>query len=257
VHAFQELTESQPDTKSALKFGSARAWLAHLDLLKFVVASDLETAFIVEDDVDWDIRIKDQMRLISDNVRQYVGASADDLSPFGTDWDVLWLGHCGSMISDGMKSPLLFKDDSRCETELYSGWSKKYLRSHLKEGYRQVQDSLATVCTFGYGVTKHGAHRVLSLTMDGGDEAFDVSLSAHCSRSAGLRCLVVNPQVFNHYEPTADRGYLSPVHVGDGLGKAVDESMFEKEMGLTGNIMKSARCAALFQDTCMRPPSEI
>jgi hypothetical protein len=254
VHAFQTLGANEG--KSTPQLGSAKAWLAHLDLLKYVVATAATTAFIVEDDVDWDVRLKDQMRLISDNVRNFTNVPDHDTSPFGNDWDVLWLGHCGSAIEDHMPQPSVFADESRCETELYSGWSKHYLRDKLPEGYRQVHTSFLTVCTFGYGVTKSSAQKILTLLSKGGDEAFDVSLSAHC-REGALRCLVVNPQIFNHYEPPADHGYQSEVHVGDGRGRSPKDSSFEHVKGTTGNIMRSARCSALFQDTCMRPPSDM
>ncbi|KAI0424416.1 glycosyltransferase family 25 protein [Xylaria sp. FL1042] len=255
VNAFANIGKEQGATLPRL--GSAMAWMGHLDLLKYVIASGLETAFIVEDDVDWDVRIKEQMKLISDNVRLYTQTSPEEERPYGIDWDVLWLGHCGSLIEDGMPEPHVFEDDSRCETELYSGWSKRFLRKKLPEGHRLIQMSRQTVCTFGYGVTKSSAQKVLTLAGTGANEAFDVSLSAHC-RTGQLRCLVVNPQVFNHYEPPPEHGYLSQVHVGDGQGSAaLEEAEFEHKMGTTGNIMKSARCEALFHDRCMRPPSEI
>jgi hypothetical protein len=113
-----------------------------------------------------------------------------------------------------------------------------------------------TVCTFGYGVTRQSAPKILKLLAAGGDEAYDVSMSAFC-RSDDLKCVVVNPQIMNHYEPPRDAGYLSPVHVGDGQGDTADDTSFETKMGTTGNIMRSARCKALFDNTCMRPPSEI
>lgn len=254
IQAFQNIGVNR-GTKSPA-YGSAKAWLAHIDLLKFVIASDFETAFIVEDDVDWDTRIKTQMSLISDNVRVYTGVPEDDPTPFGVNWDVLWLGHCGSLIVDEMPPPLMYEDDSRCETELYSGWSKRFLREKLMDGHRQVQASFLTVCSFGYGVTKEGAKKMVNLLSKGADEAFDVALSGHC-REGKLKCLVVNPQVFNHYEPPTNSGYLSDVHVGDGQGETNDEFEFENSKGTTGNIMKSARCEALFHDVCMRPPSEI
>jgi len=234
------------------------AWLAHLDMLKYVVSSAFETALIVEDDTDWDARIKHEMRLISDNVRKYTNAAEADETPYGTEhWDVLWLGHCGSSVDDGMPEPLSYQDDSRCETELYSGWSKSYLRSSIKEGQRLVQTSgQMTVCTFAYGVTKNSAQKILELVGDGKGEAFDVSLAARCSEGK-LTCLVINPQVFNHYEPPADEGYQSLVYVGNQFGEGRDEQRFEHKKGTTGNIMRSARCSALFHETCMRPPSEI
>lgn len=196
------------------------------------------------------------MSLVSDNVRAYTGVNESDPMPFGIDWDVLWLGHCGSLIVDEMPPPRIFADDSRCETELYSGWSKAFLRDRLVEGHRQVQSSLLTVCTFGYGVTKRGARKMVSLLSKGADEAFDVALSGYCKEEK-LKCLVVNPQLFNHYEPPVGSGYLSAVHVGDGQGETSDESGFENSKGTTGNIVKSARCEALFHDVCMRLPSGI
>lgn len=98
--------------------GSAKAWMAHLDLLRFVIASGPETALIIEDDVDWDVEIKSQMRLVSDNVREYMHAAPDDPTPFGTEWDVLWLGHCGALAMnlDGSAmevDPLLYPDETR------------------------------------------------------------------------------------------------------------------------------------------------
>lgn len=38
--------------------GSALAWLAHIDMLKFVIQSGFNSALILEDDVDWDVAIK-------------------------------------------------------------------------------------------------------------------------------------------------------------------------------------------------------
>ncbi|KAI1852632.1 hypothetical protein JX266_002173 [Neoarthrinium moseri] len=254
VRAFQNLGAAEGQRTP--QPGSARAWLAHLDLLKYVVTSQVETALIVEDDVDWDVRLRDQMRLISDNVRNYTHTHEEDTTPFGLDWDVLWLGHCGSVTEDSMPHPLVYADDTRCEAELYSGWSKYFLQGKVPAGHRQVQASFVTVCTFAYGVTKASAQKLLALLSKGGDEAFDVSLSAYC-RDGSLHCLVINPQVFNHYEPPAQHGYTSEVHAGDGLGRSAEEADFEKVKGATGNIVESARCSALFNETCMRPPSDM
>lgn len=254
VEAFEKIGAEEGAKVPA--HGSATAWFSHIDMLKYVIASGFETAFIVEDDVDWDVRIKDQIQLVSDNVRNYTKTPATDPAPYGLDWDVLWLGHCGSAIFENMPEPRLFADDTRCKTELYSGWSKHFLRDHLAENYRFLQVSQMTVCTFGYGVNKQSAQKVLDVTAKGANEAFDVALSGACA-SRALRCLVVNPQIMNHYEPPPEFGYLSDVHVGDGQGGPGKEAEFEFLKGTTGNIMESARCKALWNEPCMRPPSEI
>ncbi|KAH0844128.1 hypothetical protein FOPE_09081 [Fonsecaea pedrosoi] len=75
--------------------GSARAWLAHLDMMKYIVASGLNSTFVIEDELDWNTAIHEQMKLVSDNVRNYTKTPASDPSPFGSAWDVLWQGHCG------------------------------------------------------------------------------------------------------------------------------------------------------------------
>jgi hypothetical protein len=93
------------------------------------VRQNLSTALIIEDDVDWDIRIKSQLRdyaLSSQALLQPLTASsavyadptypspdgssimppdiyfdalpstkAPTTSPYGDGWSVLWLGHCG------------------------------------------------------------------------------------------------------------------------------------------------------------------
>jgi len=52
VEAFQRIG---PDDLIHPLTGSATAWLAHIDMIKFVIASGFETALIMENDVDWDI----------------------------------------------------------------------------------------------------------------------------------------------------------------------------------------------------------
>ncbi|KAI0902748.1 hypothetical protein F4824DRAFT_440255 [Ustulina deusta] len=79
-----------------------------------------------------------------------------------------------------MPEPRIYGDDSRCKVALYSGWSKRFLREKLAEDHWLVQMSRRAVCTFGYGVTKSGAQKVLSLVGIGANEAFDMSLPAHC-----------------------------------------------------------------------------
>ncbi|KIW89810.1 uncharacterized protein Z519_09239 [Cladophialophora bantiana CBS 173.52] len=56
IKAFEEIGVDTDATTPV--HGSATAWFAHLDLLKYVITLNLETAFIVEDDVNWDMRIK-------------------------------------------------------------------------------------------------------------------------------------------------------------------------------------------------------
>jgi hypothetical protein len=182
--------------------GSALAWLGHLDMLKFVVASDLDTTLIIEDDVDWDIAIKEQMSLISDAVRNFTRVDANEDAPYGRSWDILWPGHCGEVINPDTPR-LEFEDTTSgrpAAWQLYAGWSKNSMQN-IREGYRVIQKAKLPVCTFGYAVTREGAQKVLEFAGRGQFEAFDVAVSNGC-KTAKLNCLIVNPEVMHHYNPT-------------------------------------------------------
>ncbi|KAG8156515.1 hypothetical protein KVR01_013619 [Diaporthe batatas] len=111
--------------------GKVRAsWRAHMDALWYIVQNNLTSAIIFEDDLDWDVRIREQARdfaLASRALLQPLAGRKDfadptyptvqekdkeldppplnfnqlpktqdpATSPYGDGWDVLWLGHCG------------------------------------------------------------------------------------------------------------------------------------------------------------------
>ncbi|KAE8450736.1 hypothetical protein EG329_005649 [Mollisiaceae sp. DMI_Dod_QoI] len=134
IAAFRSL--GPPSVKHPQR-GEAFSWLAHLDLIKYIIARDYDTALILEDDVDWDLSIKPQMRLVSDAVRQFTYAPEDDVAPYGHKWDILWLGHCGEPTRKDTRR-LAFPDPSVPPMRNYTGWAAKY-HDGLMEGQRVVQ----------------------------------------------------------------------------------------------------------------------
>ncbi|RVX68999.1 hypothetical protein B0A52_08066 [Exophiala mesophila] len=90
IEAFQSITV--PGEALQPGHGSAKAWVSHLDMIKHIAASGLSTALILEDDVDWDINIKEQMGLISDNIRNLTLTPDTDQSPFGFGFAVTAIG---------------------------------------------------------------------------------------------------------------------------------------------------------------------
>ena len=233
--------------------GSALAWLAHLDLIKYFSASDLDTAMIMEDDVDWDVAIKEQMPLISDAVRNFTQVDLSDPAPYGRSWDVLWLGHCGEVTeTDTLRIEFNDTTSGRPAPWMsYVGWSKFKIHN-IKEGHRIIQKPVLPVCSFGYALNRENAQKVLTWAGRGADEAFDVVLSVGC-REGHLRCITLNPEIMHHYNPADGHGYVSEVQAGDGKGVESNEADFENVKGHTANIVHSARCEALFNDTCLQP----
>jgi hypothetical protein len=231
--------------------GSALAWLSHLDLLKYIVQSGLETALIFEDDVDWDVAVKDQIRLMSDAVRNFTKVASSDPSPYCRNWDILWIGHCGDVTTNATER-VEYSDPTVLAHADYTGWSRRYNHGTWSEGHRLVQHGANPICTSAFAVTRHGAQHVLEWAGSGQDEAFDVRLAKAC-RSESLKVLTIQPELMHHYQPPQDAGYWSEVNAGDGKGTASDESAFESKIGTTENVPNSARCKALFDSTCVKP----
>ncbi|RDW76899.1 uncharacterized protein DSM5745_06891 [Aspergillus mulundensis] len=226
--------------------GSALAWVAHLDLIKHVVQSDFETSLIVEDDVDWDVSIKEQMVGVAEAVRRLTKTKDENVetTPYGQSWDVLWVGLCAETWDHDFET-VFIDDETVISAEQYVGLGKAPV-DRLPEGRRAVFYSGAPICTFAYALTKAGARNVLLDVGAGKDEAFDISLMNGC-RERNLTCISVLPELFRHYIPSEKVGGSSLVNAkGDDSNTTVEE-----EMGHTENILQSARCHALWGRPCL------
>ncbi|KAK4618247.1 hypothetical protein CLAFUW4_11967 [Fulvia fulva] len=125
----EKYTDQSDMKKLKGRLGNLGSWRAHMNAIRTIVEQNLTSALILEADVDWDIRIHQQikgfaraLRLLVQPVKGTKDAfldptypyaqegqqfsefevdrhevSAPSTSPFGdTDrWDMLWLGHCG------------------------------------------------------------------------------------------------------------------------------------------------------------------
>lgn len=244
--------------------GSALAWMAHLNVLRYVVQSDFESALILEDDVDWDVNLREQMRNAGKAMRNLHAVDnhnqtyENEQAPYTTDWDVFWIGHCGEDVTpaveagNGSGEYEAWDDASVIPKHKYQGWAHNSVML-LKNGQRAVVRSHGPICTFAYAVTKAGARRVLELTGSGQSQAFDTMMSSLC-RDNKLKCFSLVPEVMHEYtpHPTKDGALSSEINAQNGQGemtKADDESL-ETMMGSTLNIVDSARCRAVFDERC-------
>lgn len=231
-------------------YGAARAWLGHINLLQHIMQSNLATALILEDDVDWDIAVRDQMPVIADAVRNISQAPIESPDPYGSNWDVLWLGHCGAWTDGEPKEHIAWPDETVIPHKDYKGFGEGAVKS-LPEGYRTLRPTSVAVCSFAYGVSYAGVPKLLAALNHGADEAFDVALSTACRSDDTLRCYTVNPEIMHHYKPDAKDGLSSEVDAGND-GKDIGAAgTLGKHMGTTVNIANSARCKALWHRRCL------
>jgi hypothetical protein len=169
-----------------------------------IIEQNLTTALIFEDDVDWDTRIKSQLQtfalasrglqelLSNASSHPYAASNFVELdeeeaarrfsvplssvlplaspisSLYGSGWDVLWLGHCGTQFprpSPSHPDRVTISDDITVP-------EPQHLKPHpfaniddLATLYpphtRVVHRVNSTICSVAYAVTQHGARKLL------------------------------------------------------------------------------------------------
>ena len=185
-------------------------------LCRFVHNTTLQSALMIEDDVDWDIHLRThQIPLVSAAVRKLIDRNTvhsalpdpGKLGAWGplSDWEVLYLGHCGDYFRRESFDALAherFRDASLPLPHKLHVETAKFLKDIGAGGHeRFVHPSKAPLCTFAYAVTRASATRILR---DFGHEqehhgtpAFDVRMLEAC-RDQGWKCYTSNPELFHH-----------------------------------------------------------
>ena len=193
----------------------------------------------MEDDVDWDINIRKLLApsaQIAESTRTLTKSNrALDIAswPYGNQFDVFWLGHCGGRLMDSQPN-ITFLDESVLPASELAVWDKKPYNG-APDGYRGVRMKSGVVCSFAYAVTSSAAAKLLERRKNH-EVAFDVEMNNACG--GDLRCLTVQPELFHQQRMVGGRGSL--------IGEA-DEGKHGEMAGerpVTFNIRYSARCNA-------------
>jgi hypothetical protein len=230
-------------TKSQLGPGQARCWLGHLNIMREISLHGWTTTLVVEDDTDWDVNIKRQMKLVAPLIREISssananGAAVD--TPYGNNWDLLWLGHCGDKIAKNVTTAAVH-DPSLPDASLYRGAYGTY--SYFPPHLRLAHISYWPLCTYAYAVTQEAALKIYRHAVGGEEDIITVVLRNMC-HSGTLRCVTVNPELFHHHKQKGQEG--SQIAKAEGwrkLGKIQDVSY-------TPNIRYSARCNSRARST--------
>ena len=229
---------------SAISEGSARAWLGHLNALRWFLETEKETALVREDDVDWDINVRShQIPLLASAIRKLL-RNASSVHPSAywvppSQWDILYPGYCDDALPSSSNAflthpRLLYPDATALEHTLLHPDTYNFLRFlRVPESTRLVHRTFAPFCTFAYAVTRSSAARIVReyARKRKGVSAFDVQLLIACREE--LRCFSVAPELFHHVD-----GDSVIAGVNNGDGESVDE------MGGLGKGTWNVRCGA-------------
>ena len=201
-----------------------------------IVENNLASAFILEDDVDWDIRLLSQLPEYAKGVRSLSNISSTEPqhSPYGDDWDVLWPGHCGDVLPTNDNRLYLIENDETVAPKAHQNWLKGL--AEYPDYTRMVHKAGAPICTFGYAVSYRGAEKILmALAIKAGSNlAIDNGLAFLCRDGyLDLKCYSVEPQLFQHHRPAGAVNKDSDINLGD--------STAVREKGFTESIVLSTR----------------
>jgi hypothetical protein len=238
-----------------------------------VVRRNLTSALILEDDADWDVRIKEQLfdyaqtsraliQPLSNNRALYAdptypkpsdAATAGSIldfnrlestikpstSPYGDNWDVIWLGHCGiSFPTDSSSAAVNLPKGRVVRYDDPTVPERQYLRTiynsdGLKDEYpshtRVTHHAQDAACSLGYAISQAGARRLLYwLGLMEMTDAFDIELRQFCEGNNGRpyhNCLTVQPGFFQHHRPAGNKTFESDItsHGTEYREKAVTE----------------------------------
>ncbi|KAK3294029.1 uncharacterized protein B0H64DRAFT_325599 [Chaetomium fimeti] len=244
--------------KERMRDASIGSWRAHMNAVREIVQRNLSSALIMEDDIDWDVRIKDQLydfalvsQTLTQPLRGRTGAYADPTypkpskdspetppeldfhhlpattpattSPYGDDWDLLWVGHCGMHFpfKNGKNVPRsrVIRPDDETVAPKKNLWTfnipftlaDKY-PPHTR-AYHHVQEG---VCTLAYAVSRRGAQKLLrEVGLREVTDAYDILLRFFCEgtkgRKAGRQCLTTQPTLFAHHRPAGPASAMSDI----------------------------------------------
>jgi len=213
------------------------SWRAHINAISQVFEQNLESALIIEDDIDWDIRLKDQLQDLALSTCHILSTSRNagttqlsdvtinsksSSSPYGQGWDVLWLGHCGMDLPPDANATMVLheNDETVPQIQRQRSWDVNAVSPlhAYPQHSRMVAEQQQGTCSLAYAVSRRGAQKILfALGLRRLDMAFDMMLREWCQQDDGNarpKCLGVHPQLFDHHRRTGpneiDSDILAP-----------------------------------------------
>ncbi|KAL3454972.1 hypothetical protein BJX64DRAFT_282396 [Aspergillus heterothallicus] len=236
---------------------------SHLNALQKIVHDGLGSAIIMEDDADWDVSLKTQLQSFAIAVRALQSSSSSTdtnppskpQSPYGSNWDILWLGHCGITCNTSQPSFLTpndptippphhflpyWRDPPPPPPQPSDSSSSSRLTCAITDG----------VCSLLYAVSQRGARKLLAaLSVSPAETAaknidtgaqFDVSLGRLCG-AGDVVCYAPFPALTGGYTAPGAVGRMSDINGDDegGMGPGFEgvEVQGERSHGVVYSVM--------------------
>lgn len=217
--------------------GTYGCWRAHMNALQRMVKDRIPTALMMEDDADWDVNLKALMVEFARGTRFVLGQeNTTTHSPYGDDWDVLWVGHCGARnMEDIDQRYWVIRDDpTAIPQELWGNRRRQpnFTPPQLNGTFnRVVYKPVRGLCTGAYAISLRGAQRFLEDQALEEALASDRALNKLCTKNGG-NCLVPFPALIGTHKAAGSKS------------KDSDREQFNDEIrkvGVTGQVVFSTK----------------
>jgi GR25 family glycosyltransferase involved in LPS biosynthesis len=165
------------------------SWRAHMNALEHIIEHNIETALILEDDCDWDVRLKQQLSYFAEGSKAMQEATVTGTtslkSPYGNHWDVLWLGHRRVGPDNSQQPVFVMTNDTtvpRIE-DRHTLWRQNHIPDELMApNTRLIVRTKHSTGSFAYAVTLSSARKILASLADN-TVVYDVALSNVCQEA--------------------------------------------------------------------------
>lgn len=211
-----------------------------------MVRERISTALVFEDDADWDVGLRTQLEQFAQGGRYITSSSSGPTSlrskmtgqahsPYGDDWDLLWLGHCGvgSHTSD-TRQFIISNDPTVPSPQRRVNYQDVPDMTSYSNSTRIVFRVGSGVCLFSYALSYRGAQKmILTQSTLTKFQPIDIGIRDMCGQPNGLKCVGVFPQIIDSHKAVG------------GMDRDSDISEFDKQAirtkGYTNNIVRSTR----------------
>ena len=146
-----------PRTPGRLRPEEYAVFRAHANVWRRIVEERLPNALVLEDDVDWDVKIKEQIPRVMTAAERLTTMHGSE------PWDIIWLGSCGEKSRADYTQWTIVEDDEKNVAQQNYNWVEAILGAYLPStpNRRVIQRAVAPECTHGYALSQRGARRLL------------------------------------------------------------------------------------------------
>lgn len=180
-----------------------------------MIQEKIQTALIMEDDADWDVMLKSQMLEIANGARHVQNSMSPKRSPYGDEWNALFVGHCGTnnrVNSDEAvdKRYWVIKNDPTVIAPQHAVGNRSPNQSPLAISQndnhtRIVFSPYKVTCLQAYGVTLSGAAQIIyNQALGQHGTVIDIAWSQMCKFRHLQMPIAVHPPIMGQHRPPGD-----------------------------------------------------